>query len=327
MFDNKNNNNYSPSQEPAAEMEEPAATVEEAAPVDGASEEKRSVQRDRHTIFVGNLPFDTADADVRELFSQQGKVELISVPKDKLTGQPRGFAFVDMSSDEEVQAAVAAYDGNMFEGRVLRVTKSVPKEEVEKKAPKKRAPAAGGKIYVGNLPFDTTKEDLMAYYTEQGEVVEVYIPVNPATGTGRGYAFVTMKEEDVEKAIEATNGIEFMGRPLVANIPLPPGEKAQNPRSNRTKLYVGNLSFYTVVETLTELFEEFGTVIDCYLPEDPATGGSRGFGFVTMDKDSAFGAIDELDGCELDGRIIRVNEAQPKGRGSFNNNDNFETQE
>lgn len=85
----------------------------------------------------------------------------------------------------------------------------------------------------------------------------------------------------------------------------------------RQKLYIGNLSFYTVPDTLHELFEEFGDVHDCYMPEDPETGGSRGFGFVTIDKEDAEAAIRATDGCELDGRIIRVNEAQPKG--SFQN--------
>ena len=84
-------------------------------------------------------------------------------------------------------------------------------------------------------------------------------------------------------------------------------------------MYIGNLSFYTVADTIRELFEEFGTVHDCYLPEDPDTGGSRGFGFVTLDKDASQAAIDGTDGCELDGRIIRVNEAQPKG--SFKDQD------
>lgn len=78
------------------------------------------------------------------------------------------------------------------------------------------------------------------------------------------------------------------------------------------KLYVGNLSFYTIPETLVEAFSEFGTVHDCYLPEDPSTGSKRGFAFVTMDKKDALRAVSELDGCEIDGRIIRVNEAQPK---------------
>lgn len=82
--------------------------------------------------------------------------------------------------------------------------------------------------------------------------------------------------------------------------------------SDRTKLYVGNLSFYTTLDTVHNFFSEYGTVYDCYLPEDRETGGSRGFAFVTMDKEGATTAIDELDGYELDGRIIRVNEAQPR---------------
>lgn len=87
-------------------------------------------------------------------------------------------------------------------------------------------------------------------------------------------------------------------------------------QSQRTKLYVGNLSFYTTLDTIEDLFSEYGTVYDCYMPEDRETGGSRGFAFVTMDNEGAATAIDETDGYELDGRIIRVNEAQPKGQRS-----------
>jgi RNA recognition motif-containing protein len=75
---------------------------------------------------------------------------------------------------------------------------------------------------------------------------------------------------------------------------------------------VGNLSFYTTADMLMEVFEEFGEVRDCYIPEDPVNGNSRGFGFITMDKDAAASSIDSLDGCELDGRIINVNEAKPR---------------
>lgn len=67
---------------------------------------------------------------------------------------------------------------------------------------------------------------------------------------------------------------------------------------------------------MVDAFSEFGTVIDCYLPEDPNTGAARGFGFVTMDPDDAERAVRELDGCEIDGRVVRVNVAQPKGGGS-----------
>lgn len=83
-----------------------------------------------------------------------------------------------------------------------------------------------------------------------------------------------------------------------------------------TKLYVGNLSWGTEEGALRELFEEYGNVLDCYIPTDRETGQHRGFAFVTMEPDDALRAADETDGYELDGRILRVNEAQPKG--SFN---------
>lgn len=67
---------------------------------------------------------------------------------------------------------------------------------------------------------------------------------------------------------------------------------------------------------MTEVFEEFGQVYDCYIPQDSERGGSRGFGFITMEQDAALEAIDALDGCELEGRIIAVNEAQIKRRNS-----------
>jgi len=170
------------------------------------------------------------------------------------------------------------------------------------------------KIYVGNLSFDTTRDDLMEYFGLYGEVFDVYIPLDSATGSPRGFAFITMDEAAADEAIEKTNGEELMGRKITVSLPLPPGEKKtqRQPRIPLQKLYVGNLSFYTVTDTLREFFGEFGEVYDCYMPEDPNTGETRGFGFVTMLQEDAQRAIDETDGCELDGRIIRVNEAQPK---------------
>lgn len=178
------------------------------------------------------------------------------------------------------------------------------------------------KLYVGNLPFEAEKESLIEFFAQYGTVKDIYIPLDVATGQARGFAFVTMDEEDTDRAIEATNGAEFMGRELAVSVPLPRGQKANPSRSasrsseRGTKLYVGNLSFYTSLETIKELFEEYGTVIDCYLPEDRESGGSRGFAFVTLDSEGAMKAMEETDGYELDGRIIRVNEAEPRGRRS-----------
>lgn len=92
--------------------------------------------------------------------------------------------------------------------------------------------------------------------------------------------------------------------------------------TKEVKLYVGNLSWGTEESSIRELFEEYGKVVDCYIPEDRETGQHRGFAFVTMEPDDALRAADETDGYELDGRILRVNEAQPKGFGARSYNDN-----
>jgi cold-inducible RNA-binding protein len=72
---------------------------------------------------------------------------------------------------------------------------------------------------------------------------------------------------------------------------------------------------------LQGVFEEFGDVYDCYVPMDPNTMNPRGFAFVTMNLENGEDAIAELDGLELDGRFIRVNEAQGKRKPAGGNND------
>jgi RNA recognition motif-containing protein len=308
---------------------------------------------ERFTIFVGNLPsgkinketrnkemlpsisrshgcvlflftlIDSTQEGLEALFSQHGSVNSVNVPTNRETGQVRGFAFVDMSSAESMQAAIDALNGEDFHGNELRVSESVPKDQLKKKTDNKNKGVMEGykKLYVGNLPYDIDRDELSEFFSAYGDLQDIYIPTNADTGSGRGFAFLTLKEEDANRAVSDANGKEFNGRPLVVNEPLQAGERParssrnNNNNSNNVKLYVGNLSFYTVRETLQEIFEEFGTVIDCYMPEDPETGGTRGFGFVTMSKDAADRAVAEIDGCEVDGRAIRVNVAQPKGRG------------
>lgn len=80
------------------------------------------------------------------------------------------------------------------------------------------------------------------------------------------------------------------------------------------KIYVGNLSFDTTESSLRAAFEAFGKVHSAAVVNDRETGRSRGFGFVEMDDEDAAKAIQSLDGKELDGRALRVNEAQEKPR-------------
>ena len=80
-----------------------------------------------------------------------------------------------------------------------------------------------------------------------------------------------------------------------------------------TKLYVGNLSFDTTVQDLETMFGEIGTVESVNIIEDRDTGRSRGFGFIEMSsKEEGQNAISTLNGKEIDGRALTVNEAKPR---------------
>ena len=79
-----------------------------------------------------------------------------------------------------------------------------------------------------------------------------------------------------------------------------------------TNIYVGNLSYDSNDQSLRELFEQYGTVDKARVIEDRETGRSRGFGFVEMDSECSQAAIQALNGTELDGRALKVNEAKPR---------------
>ena len=85
-----------------------------------------------------------------------------------------------------------------------------------------------------------------------------------------------------------------------------------------TKLYVGNLSFTTTEESVRTLFSQHGTVEKVSLISDRDTGRPRGFGFVEMSNADAARAMQALNGTELDGRSLKVNEAQDRERSGGN---------
>ncbi|HVZ59512.1 MAG TPA: RNA-binding protein [Terriglobales bacterium] len=80
-------------------------------------------------IFVGNFTFSTTDSDLRQLFEPFGAIESVTVVTDRDTGRSRGFGFVEMPSDSEADAAIAALNGRDMGGRSLTVNEARPKTE------------------------------------------------------------------------------------------------------------------------------------------------------------------------------------------------------
>lgn len=88
------------------------------------------------SIYVGNLSYQVTAEDLKMAFAEYGTVSSVQLPTDRETGRPRGFAFVEMSSEAEETAAIKALDGAEWMGRDLKVNKAKPREE--------RGPSRGG---------------------------------------------------------------------------------------------------------------------------------------------------------------------------------------
>jgi cold-inducible RNA-binding protein len=78
-------------------------------------------------LYVGNLPFQTGESELHELFGRVGTVETVNLIRDNATGRPRGFAFVEMSSDAEAQKAITELNNAQFGGRGITVNEARPK--------------------------------------------------------------------------------------------------------------------------------------------------------------------------------------------------------
>src|SRR5437763_3951314 len=79
-------------------------------------------------LYIGNLAFQTTSQELQELFAQAGTVESASVVEDRMTGRSRGFAFVEMSTKEEANAAIEQFNGKELGGRALKVNEAKPRE-------------------------------------------------------------------------------------------------------------------------------------------------------------------------------------------------------
>ena len=89
------------------------------------------------SIYVGNLDFRTTEEELRKIFGGYGQVDRAEIVLDRDSGQPRGFAFVEMTNDAEGEKAIAGLNGSLMEGRTLNVNEARPKGE--------RTPSAGGR--------------------------------------------------------------------------------------------------------------------------------------------------------------------------------------
>lgn len=101
-------------------------------------------------LYVGNLAFETSSEDLQEIFAKVGTVESSAVVEDRDTGRSRGFGFVEMSTKEEGNTAIAQFDGKEISGRTIKVNEAKPRENRNGGG---RNSFGGGRSYGGNSRY------------------------------------------------------------------------------------------------------------------------------------------------------------------------------
>jgi len=181
--------NGAPVEEMKEEQQEEMVGTEttEAAPGEDTGPAVPGVSEDDRKLFVGGLPQEAKDLDIKEYFGQYGDIDNINLKTDPHTGRSRGFAFIVFKDTVGLNAA------SIQEAHVIK----------GKKVTCKKAEAKQGKIYVGKLPEEgVTAEDVQAHFAQFGPVAEVVRPIDKSKNDEpKNFCFVTFEREETAKAM------------------------------------------------------------------------------------------------------------------------------
>jgi RNA recognition motif-containing protein len=216
---------------------------------DGRTVNNSRMGNEEAKLFVAGLPDSISEDVLKQLFEATGgKVVGVSLPKDRMTGRPRGFGFVTMATPQEAQSARDALDGSIQGGKSISVRpfQAEPPRRGEggpPGGPRSGPPGGGGRgpggpqqapdrtLYVGNLPYDATQEEVQTLINgvAPDSVVRVHLPMD-ADGRKRGFGFVTMASAEAAKtAADALRTADLRNRRLVVNLAHPKGERPARP--------------------------------------------------------------------------------------------------
>ncbi len=177
------------------------------------------------SLFIGSLSWNTTEEALSQHISAVAPVASVKIPTDKVSGKPRGFAFVDMESEDGAQQVIAQLNEQELDGRALHI--SIAREQEQETEP--------CKLYVAGLADSVTEDVLMDHLSSSGSVENVSIVLDRDTQQSRGFAFVdTTSEEDSDAIIEACNGSMLDGKDILVRKSRPKKEK---PRRNFKRNY------------------------------------------------------------------------------------------
>ncbi|RHY04759.1 hypothetical protein DYB36_010224 [Aphanomyces astaci] len=271
------------------------------------------------TVWIGGLPFETEESDIRDLFEKYGEITRITMTKRR-DGRFQGTAFVEYAEPAEAKAALEL-DGESCGSRYIKVSYALPR--VVKTTER---PVDCSAVRFSNIPYDLNEESIRSMFEHCGEISSVHFPKDRETGRPLGYGFVEFVDPtSCDKALDVS-GAEAFGRRINVEYSL---RAKRTPHATHKPegckaVFVANLSEEVNSGMLQDLFEDCGEIERIHIAVDRETGEPRGFGYVNFaHTDSVDNAI-KLSGADVEGQNIRVTfvREREERRPSYNNDGN-----
>lgn len=173
-------------------------------------------------LYIGNIPRNLNNDELRNIVEEHGAVEITEVMYDKYSGRSRRFAFVTMKTIEDANAVIEKLNDTEIGGRKIKVNiTEKPLQGMDRavtQAEDSQFVESPYKVYVGNLAKTVTNELLKDFFSEKGNVLGAKVQRTPGTSKSSGFGFVCFSsDEEVEAAIEALNNAVLEGQKIRVN--------------------------------------------------------------------------------------------------------------
>jgi len=260
------------------------------------------------SLYVGDLAEDCTEAMLFEKFSSAGPVLSIRVCRDMITRHSLGYAYVNFQNPPDAERALDTMNFDMLKGRPIRIMWS-------QRDPSLRRSGVGN-VFIKNLDRQIDNKAMYDTFSAFGSILSCKVATD-ASGVSKGYGFVHFENDAAaNNAIENVNGMLLNNKKVFVGKFIPRADRDRDIGDRAkmfTNVYIKNFNEGMTDESLTKLFEKFGTITSCKVAygED---GKNKGFGFVSFDKpEQAESAVAEMNGVELDQKVLYVGRAQKKG--------------
>uniref|UniRef100_A0A4W4HNK1 Polyadenylate-binding protein n=1 Tax=Electrophorus electricus TaxID=8005 RepID=A0A4W4HNK1_ELEEL len=258
------------------------------------------------SLYVGDLHQDVTEAMLYEKFSPAGAILSIRVCRDMITRRSLGYAYVNFQQPADAERALDTMNFDVIKGRPVRIMWSQRDPSLRK--------SGVGNIFIKNLDKSIDNKALYDTFSAFGNILSCKV-VCDENGS-KGYGFVHFEtQEAAERAIEKMNGMLLNDRKVfVGRFKSRKEREAElGARAKEfTNVYIKNFGEDMDDEKLKEVFSKYGHAMSIRVMTDDG-GKSRGFGFVSFERhEDAQKAVDEMNGKELNGKLIYVGRAQKK---------------